>query len=58
MWFLLPHIFFDGLVLAMSGAILTHNTIEVNLISAINTFLKGKNFRILPSHMRVTTPDF
>ena len=51
------HEYYDGLVLGMSGASLEHNTIEVNLITAINTFLKGKNCRILPSRMRVSTPS-
>ncbi len=48
--------YFDGLVLAMSGASLEHNIIDRNLIRRVGNFLEGKQCQILPSHMRVSTP--
>jgi Uma2 family endonuclease len=49
--------YFDGQVFAMSGASLNHNTIEANLIACLKDFLKDKGCRVLPGHMRVTTPS-
>ena len=49
--------YYDGHVHAMSGASLAHNDIAANLYAAIGTYLKGKNCRILPSDMRVSTPN-
>jgi Uma2 family endonuclease len=50
------HEYYDGQVLAMSGASLKHNTISVNLIIKIGGYLKGKDCKILPADMRVSTP--
>jgi Uma2 family endonuclease len=49
--------YYDGLVLAMSGASLERNTIDRNLIMTVGNFLKGKECQILPSHMRVCNPS-
>jgi Uma2 family endonuclease len=49
--------YYDGLVLAMSGASLEHNAIDRNLIMTVGNFLKGKECQILPSHMRVSNPS-
>lgn len=49
------HEYFDGQVLAMSGASIEHNSINANLIIHIGAHLKGKNCKILPSGMRVST---
>jgi len=49
--------YYDGLVLAMSGAGLEHNLIDRNLITLLHNFLKGKNCQALPSHMRVSNPS-
>jgi Uma2 family endonuclease len=51
------HEYCDGLVLAMSGASLEHNTIASNLNTNIGHFLKGKECRFLPADMRVGTPS-
>lgn len=51
------HEYYSGHVEAMSGAGLEHNSIQVNLIAEIGNFLKGKECRVLPSHMRVSTPS-
>lgn len=48
--------YYDGLVLAMSGASLEHNIIDRNLITSLHSWLKGKECQVLPSHMRVSTP--
>ena len=49
------HEYYDGQVLAMSGAGLKHNLIASNLVGKISTFLDGKDCRILFSEMRVST---
>lgn len=49
--------YYDGLVLAMSGASLKHNIIDRNLVSILHNFLKGKECQVLPSHMRVSNPS-
>lgn len=51
------HEYYDGFVIAMSGARLTHNQIEVNIISLIGNHLKDKECQVLPSNMRVSTPN-
>lgn len=51
------HEYYDGYVVAMSGASLVHNHIAMNLYGEISGFLKGKNCQILPSEMRVSTPN-
>ena len=50
------HEYFDGYVVAMSGASHEHNIIAGNLFSEIGHFLKGKECRLYPSDMRVSTP--
>lgn len=50
--------YYHGQILAMSGASLNHNRIDGNLIASIGLFLKGKNCRVLPSNMRVSTPSY
>lgn len=49
--------YYYGQIFAMSGGSLKHNIIDGNLMVSIGHFLKGKNCRILPSHMRVSTPS-
>ena len=51
------HEYYDGQVLAMSGARMKHNNINSNLIINIGSYLKGKECRILPGDMRVSTPS-
>lgn len=49
------HEYYDGQVLAMSGAGLNHNRIQANLMISIGAYLKGKDCSILPGDMRVST---
>ena len=49
------HEYYDGQVLAISGASAKHNLIASNLVGSISAFLKGKHCRILFSEMRVST---
>ncbi|MBC7909685.1 MAG: Uma2 family endonuclease [Pyrinomonadaceae bacterium] len=49
--------YIDGVIYAMSGASLTHNTIVSNLIIELGTQLKDKPCRALPSDMKVRLPD-
>ena len=49
--------YYDGLVLAMSGASLEHNVIDRNLVRRVGNFLDGKECQVLPSHMRVSNPS-
>ncbi len=51
------HEYFDGQVLAMSGASMNHNDIVANLIIHIGSRLQDKNCKILPGDMRVSTPE-
>lgn len=44
---------FDGQVVAMAGATITHNRIVSNIISNIGPYLKGKPCEIFPSDLRV-----
>ena len=50
------HEYYDGQVLVMSGAGRNHNFIAANLYGTIYHFLEGKDCRIVPSEMRVSTP--
>lgn len=50
------HEYFDGYVVAMSGARLKHNQVAANLMIDIGSFLKDKTCQVLPSDMRVATP--
>ncbi|HJU53834.1 MAG TPA: Uma2 family endonuclease [Pyrinomonadaceae bacterium] len=47
----------DGIIYAMSGASLRHNTIVANVIAEPVQQLKGRNCRVLPSDMKVRMPD-
>ncbi len=49
--------YYDGLVLAMSGGSMEHNLIDRNLVGILYGFLKDKECQVLPSHMRVSSPD-
>lgn len=51
------HEYYDGHIVAMSGASLRHNIIQRNLIGNLFSFLAGKGCQVLPSEMRVTTPS-
>jgi Uma2 family endonuclease len=50
------HEYYDGYIVAMSGARLKHNQVAGNLFTEIGSFLKGKECQLLPSDMRVSTP--
>jgi Uma2 family endonuclease len=50
------HEYYDGLVIAMSGASRAHNRIAMNLYAEVGSFLKGKSCMMYPSDMRVSTP--
>ncbi len=49
--------YIDGVIYAMSGASLRHNTIVSNLIIEIGTQIKDRQCRALPSDMKVRLPD-
>jgi Uma2 family endonuclease len=51
------HEYYDGYMVAMSGARLKHNQITGNLVAEIGNFLKGKKCQVLLSDMRVSTPN-
>ena len=49
------HEYYDGYVIAMSGARLKHIQITSNLNSEIGPYLKGKECQFLSTDMRVVT---
>ncbi|MFT3935392.1 MAG: Uma2 family endonuclease [Chitinophagaceae bacterium] len=49
--------YYDGQVLAMSGASFKHNHISQNLSKNLGVFLEDKECSILSSNMRVSTPS-
>jgi len=51
------HEYYDGFVIAMSGARLRHNRVARNLYAKIGSFLEDKECELLPSDMRVSTPN-
>jgi len=51
------HEYYNGYVIAMSGARLRHNQIAANLYANIGIYLKEKECQVLPSDMRVATPN-
>ena len=51
------HEYYDGYMVAMSGARLKHNQIAVNLYAKIGSYLEGKECQVLPADMRVATPN-
>jgi Uma2 family endonuclease len=50
------HEYFSGNVTAMAGATEEHNSIVSNIIGEVRNKLKGKDCKIFPSDLRVTTP--
>lgn len=51
------HEYYDGHILEMPGASQAHELIVANLIGEIKPFLKGKDFTIFPSNLRVSSPN-
>lgn len=51
------HEYYDGYVVAMSGAGLKHNQITANLNVEIGSYLKGKKCQLLLSDMRIASPN-
>jgi Uma2 family endonuclease len=51
------HEYYNGFVVAMSGARLRHVDIFGNLFGEVKNFLRGKDCRPLGSDMRVCTPE-
>jgi Uma2 family endonuclease len=49
--------YFNGVVYAMSGASLNHNTIVANVIAELVQQLRGRPCRALPSDIKVRMPD-
>ncbi|MFT3704755.1 MAG: Uma2 family endonuclease [Agriterribacter sp.] len=52
------HEYYDGHVIAMSGASLRHNYILVNLIGSLSPHLALKGCQMLASKMRIGTPSY
>jgi Uma2 family endonuclease len=50
------HEYYDGYVIAMSGASLKHVQLASNLNAEIGTYLKGRECQFLTNEMRVVTP--
>lgn len=50
------HEFFQGKIIAMAGASLSHNRIVSNIIGDLNRFLKGKSCEVFLSDLRVNIP--
>ena len=51
------HEYFEGEVIDFAGASLAHNHIVANLLKEVGNRLEDKPCQILPSDMRVTTPN-
>ncbi len=51
------HEYYDGFVIAMSGARLKHTQVERNIISKVDHYLQDKECQILPANIRVSTPN-
>jgi Uma2 family endonuclease len=51
------HEYYDGYVVAMSGARLKHNQVAANLYAKAGSWLENKECQIIPSEMRVATPN-
>src|SRR2546423_2967178 len=47
----------DGVMYAMSGASLNHNTIVANVVAELGLQLRGRPYRVLPSDMKERMPD-
>lgn len=50
------HEYYNGHIITLGGASLTHNRIAINLYTEIDQYLIEGNCEILPSEMRVSTP--
>ena len=50
--------YWDGNVFTLAGASNIHNQIQVNLIFALQSKLRGKGCRVFPSDMRVKVPAY
>ena len=50
------HELFQGKIIAMAGASISHNRIVSNAIGNLNNFLKGKGCEVFPSDLRVHIP--
>ena len=50
------HELFQGKIVAMAGASISHNRIVSNIIGNLNTFLKGKDCEVFPSDLRIHIP--
>jgi Uma2 family endonuclease len=51
------HEYYDGEIVAMSGASLPHNLIVANLVAALHLQLRGTSCRVYPSDLRVWNPE-
>lgn len=51
------HEYYDGYVVTLTGARLKHNQITANIVTNIGSYLNGKECQVLPSDMRVATPN-
>jgi len=51
------HELFQGKIVAMAGASISHNRIVSNIIGDLNGFLKGKGCEVFPSDLRVHIPS-
>ena len=49
--------FWHGEVFCMSGVSATHALIETNLITLLNTNLRGRGCRVFPANMRIKVPS-
>jgi Uma2 family endonuclease len=51
------HEFRDGEIVEMPGGTREHNLVEANLLWILTTALRGKDFEVYPSNMRVKAPE-
>jgi len=51
------HEYYDGYVVTLTVARLKHNQITANIVANIGSYLNGKECQVLPSDMRVATPN-
>jgi Uma2 family endonuclease len=49
--------YFDGEIFAMVGASRRHNLITTNVVSELHQQLRGREFEVYPSDMRVRVPS-
>ena len=48
----------DGKIVPMTGGTINHNRIVRNLVSILDTFLKGKPYEVFTSDLRVWIPEY